>query len=878
MASVTGATSRLSVIAATLAVATATSWAGADEPEEAARPDVGEHEGVEAPRLLQHHEATYPAAAKEAGLEADVVLELLVGVDGKVVTSVVAEPVGHGFDEAAQGASLHFLFTPALRDGHPVAARIRYRYLFRIAPAKPATPKPQPPATQKGQLRGRVVTGSPPTAVAGAQVIVTLPDGTTRELLTDAEGFWQLADAEAGRYQISIRASGFKPITRDVDLTAGERWRDTSAIEPAAATSTEEPLEVNVEGERPPREVTRRTLSKRELETMPGSMGDAMRAVQSLPGVAPTYVGSQQIVVRGTDPTDSIAYIDGMYVMDIYHLWGLSSVVPTEMLDHLDLYPGNYSVKYGRGKGGLVEAGLRDPIDDGHTHGFAQLDLIDARLMLEGPVPGMDGTTYIGAVRRSHLDAIAMPALGWPVTPVYNDYQFFVVTHPTPDSRLRLGVLGANDRFTYENEDEVSAMQLDSRAGFFYLNSVYEARLSDQVDWTHTLAVGRIYRRFSYTSVDDSFHVDAPAYPIGARTELGWRLIPGLRLNLGTDIHYAPYRVELRLPEQPASQSQPTARTAFQPLTEVETSETHLQPAAYAELVATPTVALRVIGGVRVDYYRTIDHVDVSPRLSARYDLVRAPERTTLKGGVGLFTQPPPPELVLPGFGTPGLRSSRAIQSSLGVEQTLGDSVEASVEGFTYRLSDLVRRDVSPSGELEYDNSGEGVTYGLETLVRIKPASRFYGWLAYTLSRSLRRQTSDDPLVLASTDVTHVLTALGSYRLGRGWEAGLKFQYVSGTPYTPTVGAIYSSTTNEYLRIRGEPNSARLPAYHELDLRVEKRWALGKSVTLTTYLDLINVYGKDHILGERCSDDLTRCEYATHPMPMIPSLGVRGEF
>ena len=78
--------------------------------------------------------------------------------------------------------------------------------------------------------------------------------------------------------------------------------------------------------------------------------------------------------------------------------------------------------------------------------------------------------------------------------------------------------------------------------------------------------------------------------------------------------------------------------------------------------------------------------------------------------------------------------------------------------------------------------------------------------------------------------------------------------------------------------MRGEPNSARLPAFHELDLRVEKRWAVGDSVTLTTYLDLINVYGKDRVLGERCSDDLTRCDYSTHPMPMIPSLGVRGEF
>jgi outer membrane receptor protein involved in Fe transport len=347
---------------------------------------------------------------------------------------------------------------------------------------------------------------------------------------------------------------------------------------------------------------------------------------------------------------------------------------------------------------------------------------------------------------------------------------------------------------------------------------------------------------------------------------------------VGTDVHYAPYRVKLRLPEIPAARTQVATRTAYDPLTEIDASEVHLRPAAYAELVATPSPRFRFIGGVRMDYYRDIERVDFSPRLSARYDLLRDPERTTLKAGVGLFAQPPLPEVVLPGFGTPELRSSRAVQSSLGVEQTLGSHVEASVEGFVYQLSHLVRRNVTASGELEFENSGEGTTLGLESMLRIKPASRFYGWLAYTLSRSVRRQTPDDPLLLAPTDSTHVLTALGSYRLGRGWEAGMKFQYVSGNPYTPTTGAIYSSTTNEYLPVLGDANSERLPAYHELDVRVQKRWSLGGSASFTTYVDLINVYGKDRVVGIRCSDDVTRCDYSTHPMPMIPSVGIRGEF
>jgi hypothetical protein len=72
--------------------------------------------------------------------------------------------------------------------------------------------------------------------------------------------------------------------------------------------------------------------------------------------------------------------------------------------------------------------------------------------------------------------------------------------------------------------------------------------------------------------------------------------------------------------------------------------------------------------------------------------------------------------------------------------------------------------------------------------------------------------------------------------------------------------------------------SRRYPAYHELDLRVQKRWQLGRSTALTVYLDLINIYGKDRIVGLACSPDLTRCDYEKHPMPFLPSLGIRGEF
>jgi TonB family protein len=858
-----------------LTLATGASSLRAQEPVPAAEPGAVADD-IQSPRLTAFHEAEYPPEARELGLEADVELELVVGADGLVHDSRVVTPVGHGFDEAAQQASLEFRFAPAERNGEPVAARIRYRYEFRRAPEAEVPPPPlrTPPAAQ---LEGRVLTGSPPVGVAGAHVLLLLPDGTTRESLTDASGVWEL-ELPPGSYHLEVIAPGYASLGVDGSLEPGAKKRRIDRLVPMAADDDGEPIEVSVHDERPAREVTRRTLSARELATMPGSMNDAMRALQNLPGVTPTPVGAKGIVVRGTEPQDSLSYIDDLLVLDVYHLWGLSSVVPTEMLERLDFYPGNYSVRYGRGLAGLVNAKLRDPKSDGELHGMAQVDLIDARGMLEGPVPGLSGVSFIGGVRRSHLDSVAMPVLGWSVSPIYDDYQLFLVSHPDRDSRLRLGIIGSDDAFHFSGDSRVDRLELDQRYGFLYLTSSYDTRLSDSVDWSYTVAVGRIYQRFDFQSADVHYSVDAPAYPIGVRTDLGWRLAPRLSLDLGTDLHYAPFRARLRLPQLGADQSQPDVRTAYEPLTNVDASALHFRPAAYAELTATPIDRVRLVGGVRLDYSYDNEELDLSPRLNARYDLLRKPRRTTLKGGVGLFYQAPQPEQVLTGFGTPGLGSSRAVQTSLGVEQELGSKVEASIEGFHYQLSDLVERRVVSSGDVEYTNSGSGYTLGLESLVRIKPSDELFGWLAYTLSRSVRRAAPGEPLTLYQGDSTHVLTALASYGLGKGWEVGTKFIFVSGNPYTPVVGALYSSSTNEYVPVLGGAQSRRLPAYHELDLRGQKRWALGDSAALTVYVDVINAYGTDRVIGLQCSEDVTRCTYQKHPMPVLPSVGVRGEF
>jgi hypothetical protein len=129
-------------------------------------------------------------------------------------------------------------------------------------------------------------------------------------------------------------------------------------------------------------------------------------------------------------------------------------------------------------------------------------------------------------------------------------------------------------------------------------------------------------------------------------------------------------------------------------------------------------------------------------------------------------------------------------------------------------------------------------------------------------------------------DQTHNLIILGSYRLGRGWEFGARFRIVSGSLDTPTVGppslpAIYSADAGAYVPLQGKAFTARMPLFHQLDLRVDKHWQF-KAWALSAYLDIQNVYNHPAAESFIYNFDFSKRGYQTG-IPIIPSIGLRGE-
>jgi hypothetical protein len=171
----------------------------------------------------------------------------------------------------------------------------------------------------------------------------------------------------------------------------------------------------------------------------------------------------------------------------------------------------------------------------------------------------------------------------------------------------------------------------------------------------------------------------------------------------------------------------------------------------------------------------------------------------------------------------------------------------------------------------------KGQAYGLELFVKKKLTAKLGGFLSYTLSRSERSWVPGEPSRLFYLDQTHILTALASFDLGSGWELGGRFRYVTGNLYTPCEGGIFSAISTAYLCLNGAFNSRRLAPFHQLDVRVDKRWVFS-DFTLGAYLDLINAYNRTNPDFIDYNHDFTENASVTGSLPLVPSLGVRGEF
>lgn len=621
-------------------------------------------------------------------------------------------------------------------------------------------------------------------------------------------------------------------------------------------------------------------LTREQLTTVPGSRADALTAVRNLPGVAnvdPFTPGEfvAGVILRGMGAEDSMYLVNGIELPILYHFFGLQSILPSEMIDRIELVPGGFDVQYGRSTGGILNIHLRPSRADRWT-GHAEVSFINAGGFIEGPLSRTHNLRVAAGFRRSLVDALV------PLVVSDDDHVTFTTSPQYYDAQLRLDwspvdhddvSLIAFTSFDFAAAGIGAENALDPNASGAFKNQIGFTRAA--LSWHHHRRnlevfarawIGDVRYRFN---LGDALFQDGKGPIYGGRGDVGFRIAPSLKLRAGGELQIYHIDANARFP-LPATEGQPgSPSSTTQPQVVLDDAEPNVNTVgAYAAADANIGSRVTLTPGVRFDRYLAIARQTVSPRATVS---LRLNPGLTLRATVGRYTRPPNGVEAL----NTTLDAERAIHYVAGAEYRPADGVTATANVFHNDLSNLVSYDphLAMTSPLEgYTNQGRGRTFGLETMLRVE-RENWFGWVTYTLSRSERRDAPGQPMRLFDYDQPSNLIVAVSRKVGR-WRLGARFQATTGEPTTPVIGSIYNSDLDVYQPQYGATNSTRKEAAHQLDLRVDREWTFD-SWRLSAYLDVSNAY--NHLRATNYDYDFNYGQRAAiTTFPLFPAFGVRG--
>lgn len=801
-------------------------------------------------------------------------------------------------------------------------------------PAVPATPRPaapldgpsstsNPPApapVPSGLVRGVVLRHASSDTIAAVKVIAS----DTLAVETSETGEFELV-LPAGTHELLLRADGFEDLRREVTIAPGEElivtWRLRLDLD-------SDRFRTVVQSEREVA-VSRMVLRDEEIHEVPGTRGDPFRVVQSLPGVSQVAGFLPYVVVRGAAPGNTGYYLDGVRVPILFHVAVGPSVIHPYFIDEVHFYPGGTPVRLGRFASGIIE-GRTKPARRDRVSGDVDIRITDAGALLEVPI---NRPVRAGCETERRRDCPKGPARGSLTFGGRFSYTGWLLSR-FKDLNVKLQFwdyqarfdhdLGRRFRYTAFLYGSYDSMGPREEYVWNESGSNPEPELGDDDDGNEEFpeyptepTVNKNpdpYLRFEFHRLDQRIRqrlrnggralymvalgfdrsgaseIKTNEWLVTPRLEFALPIRPGVELGLGLDQEFKLFKVDADIEDVGIDQLEDVALF----LSSRFVSATGL----WTDLRWRKGIA-ELRPGVRVDIYnqigaspylpqaRNITHaIGVDPRVLARQEFS---DRLTLRQTVGVYHQPPDIAVPLPGIESLGFDRGlqRNVQGSTGYELDLLDGqLRLTQDVYLGRLSNLQDFELAtntddPPNELEdVLTNVKGWTYGLETMLKLAPTMRMFGWVAYTLSRATR----DFPIggsVASTWDQTHIVNAVLGYKIAHHYRLGGRVHFNTGRPFTAPVG------DQTYLQaLAANRNNRRLPNFFQFDLRAERifnydRWQLH------LLLDVTNAtMTREHLFCVEGNGDATQdvpgsvkgCTYPASLRYIVPSVGIRGVF
>ncbi len=810
------------------------------------------------PELVTFVEATLPPDLDLEPGTYRVVLAVTVDEAGVVTDVSARQSDADALTPRAVEAARRFVFTPARVAGAAVPVQITYTYTFELKPREVVAAL-EVAFFEKGTRR----------PLSGQTAFLEENNLTAT---SDDEGVARFSDVPPGRYTLYVPDGEFAEERQAVEVPApgGPVPRVKVGLRPQRGAAFRTVVRAPPEA----RFVAKQSLSFEELQRLPGTGGDPLKGVQNLPGIARPQGLSGDLVILGSPPNDSQVFLEGFPFYQLYHFGALYSVVNPEFLERIDFVPAGFDGSFGDVIGGIVDVRLKEePVE--RWRGSADVNLLHSQAYLAVPY-SKDGDVQV-AFRRSYVDAVlaaaAPDSLGLTTAPRYYDYQA-AWRHRSGPHRFFVFVNGTDDRLALVRERPAGDdVRLSGAVSFgTWLHALY-AR------WTYEPRAGlrnRLGLQVAGQGLEvgafDTFTFKVRQVPVSLRDELDVRLAPWLDARFGVEGSVGPATAQITLP-QPVKNGQVQPPASTRELIATDESWLLARVSPFTSLELRPLPGWTLVPSLRADVWMGYWQAwSVDPRLSTR---VQVTPEVALTAAGGLYSQQPFFDEISEGFGNPRLGPNRAAHALLGAEWRPLERLTIAAKGFYKHSFDLT--EPVDDRTVRYDNSGLGRAYGADVLVRVNPGGRFFGWIAYSYVVSERKNLGSGGWEPSEVDQRHLLNVLGSYDLGWGWSLGARFRLATGYPFTPVLAAAYDADADRWAPLPNPAlNSGRLPAFHSLDVRVDKEWRFDAWI-LAAYLEVQNVYNRQNPEGVQYNYDYSQSA-VTPGLPILPVLGVRAAF
>ncbi|NJC28359.1 TonB-dependent receptor [Neolewinella antarctica] len=597
--------------------------------------------------------------------------------------------------------------------------------------------------------------------------------------------------------------------------------------------------------------------SIKDLKSTPAMAGevDPLKALSALPGISVGVEGTSALLLRGGNANQTNLLIDGVQLLNINHVGGFISAVPSFGLKSAVVYKGGMPGRFGGRLSGTVDFQFRNGRKDvtlrEHTVGLGLL-----RTGLEGPL-GKKSSFLING-RLSYPTLLRSLIKGSSVRKndkgtnqhVWLGDALAKVTTQLGPWQLGFTIFLSGD----QGYDQFDGQTLLDNISFEWSNQVYSLRarrfLGARAEWINQISFLQYNQEFTdfvrrqdgdrnvvFNQTDGLrygrlsaesrilYHINN-ALDVSAGLELSRRTNDGQRQELVADGSQNGIMQTLNS-ASPFVQADYTSRNKLFRIMATLRSD------LVSGLTALPIIQPRL----RLSY-----EVLTNTYVNAGYDL-NVQFENQLQTTVSLF----PTDILL--LAESGRGESSSSQVHLGVGGRIGSTVW-SVEGFYKSMEGLTQirpgRVASTTLYQDYDGSnyafnGTGVARGLEFYVRHQK-NRLRLSLAYTLSSSERRyeNLNEDRTFPFTFDRPHDINAQVAYTLGNGWTANADFTFQSGIAFTAPI------LTAGNFDIYDGINNGRYPDFHRLNLACRKVWSAkkrsGKQHSLT--FSLYNAYAR----------------------------------